>query len=267
MKRALHLVVLLLGLACACRADEGMLRLATTTSTVDSGLLSVIVPRFESFSGLKVALMSVGTGAAIVLGETGKADVLLVHSGEAEDRFVQSGFGKDRREVMYNDFILVGPPRDPAQVKSARGIKDALRRIVESGATFISRGDDSGTHEKEKALWRESGHDPSPRQYISAGQGMGEVLMTASNVRAYTLSDRATYSAYRTRLELDVVMQGDPMLFNPYGVIAVNPARNAQVNYKAAMRFIDWITGPEGRRVIAEFRVNGQQLFYPTPGN
>jgi len=265
MKRALHLAVLFLGLACAARADDGVVRLATTTSTVDSGLLNVILPRFEEAAHLRVVVTSVGTGAAIKLGETGKADVVLVHNREAEDRFVQSGFGKDRHDVMYNDFILVGPPRDPAQVKASHGLKEALRRIVESGATFVSRGDESGTHEKEKACWREAGREPAPRQYISAGQGMGEVLMTASNVRAYTLSDRATYSAYRTRLDLDVVVQGDPLLFNPYGVMAVNPARNAKVNYEGATRFIDWITGPEGRRAIAEFRVNGQQLFYPTP--
>jgi tungstate transport system substrate-binding protein len=266
VKRLVHRLVLTLFLASAlARADEGILRLATTTSTVDSGLLSVIVPRFESFSGLKVVVASAGSGAAMKLAEGGKADVVLVHSRADEDRFVQAGFGVDRRDVMYNDFVIVGPTRDPAQVKKARGMKDALRRIVESGETFVSRGDESGTHEKEKACWREAGREPTPRQYVSTGQGMGEVLTTASNLRGYTLSDRATYSAYRTRLDLDVLVEGDPMLFNPYGVIAVNSARHPQVNYKGAKQFIDWITGPEGRRAIAEFRVNGQQLFYPTP--
>jgi len=264
LQRFLHRLVLILFLGSAlARAEDGVLRLATTTSTVDSGLLSVIVPRFEAFSGLKVLVTSAGSGAAMKLGEAGKADVVLVHSRADEDRFVQAGFGVDRRDVMYNDFIIVGPPRDPAQLKSAHGMKDAMRRIVESGATFVSRGDESGTHEKEKACWREVGREPAPRQYVSTGQGMGEVLMTASNVRGYTLSDRATYSAYRTRLELDILVEDDPMLFNPYGVIAVNPARNPQVNSKGAKRFIEWITGPEGRRAITEFRVNGQQLFYP----
>jgi tungstate transport system substrate-binding protein len=254
--------MLFLGSALA-QAEDGILRLATTTSTVDAGLLSVIVPRFEALSGLKVLVSSAGSGAAMKLGESGKADVVLVHSRADEDRFVQAGFGVDRRDVMYNDFIIVGPPRDPAQLKAARGMTDAMRRIVESGATFVSRGDESGTHEKEKACWREAGREPAPRQYVSTGQGMGEVLVTASNIRAYTLSDRATYSAYRTRLDLDVFVEDDPMLFNPYGVIAVNPARYPQVNHKGAKRFIDWITSPEGRRAITEFRVNGQQLFYP----
>ena len=266
MKHALHRLVLVLLLASALsRADERILRLATTTSTVDSGLLTVLVPRFETFSGLKVMVTSAGSGAAMKLAESGKADVVLVHSRADEDAFVRAGFGIDRRDVMYNDFIILGPPRDPAQVKTARGLKDALLRIVESGATFVSRGDESGTHEKEKACWREAGREPSSRQYISTGQGMGEVLVTASNLRGYTLSDRATYSAYRTRLELEPLVEGDPMLFNPYGVIAVNPARQPQVNYKGAKQFIDWITGPEGRRAITNFRVNGQQLFYPTP--
>jgi tungstate transport system substrate-binding protein len=266
VKHALHRLALILLVASALAyADEGVLRIATTTSTVDSGLLTVIVPRFEAFSGLKVVVTSAGSGAAMKLAEGGKADVVLVHSRAEEDRFVNAGFGVDRRDVMYNDFIIVGPPGDPAQVKKARGLKDALRRIVESGATFVSRGDESGTHEKEKACWHEAGREPSSRQYISTGQGMGEVLVTASNLRGYTLSDRATYSAYRTRLELDPVVEGDPVLFNPYGVIAVNPARHPQVNYRGAKRFIDWMTGPEGRRAIADFRVNGQQLFYPTP--
>ena len=265
MKRALHLVVLFLGLACAARADDGVVRLATTPNTVNSGLLSVILPRFEAATGIKVVVPNAARRTAIKLGEDGKVDVVLVHNRAAEDRFVEGGFGTDRRDVMYSDFVLVGPPGDPAQAKKARGLKDAMRRIAESGATFVSRGDESGVHEKEMAGWREAGRGPAPRQYISTGQGMGDVLMTASNLRGYTLSDRATYSAYQTRLELVVVVQGDPMLFNAYGVIAVNPARNTHVNYKGATRFIDWITGPEGRRAITDFRVNGQQLFYPTP--
>ena len=264
MQRFLHRLVLILFLGSAlAQAEDGILRLATTTSTADSGLLSVIVPRFEAFSGLKMVVTPVGSGAAMKLGESGRADVVLVHSRAEEDHFVEAGYGVDRRDVMYNDFILVGPPRDPAQVKSARGLKDALLRIVDSGATFVSRGDESGTHEKEKACWHAAGREPAPRQYVSTGQGMGEVLFTASNIRGYTLSDRATFSAYRTRLDLDLLVEGDPMLFNPYGVIAVNPARYPQVNYKGAKRFIEWITGPEGRRAITEFRVNGQQLFYP----
>ena len=265
MKRALHLVVLFLGLGCAARADDGIVRIATTPNTADSGLFSVLGPRFEAATRLKVVVYPAGRGGAISLGEDGKADVVLVHTRAAEDRFVEAGFGKDRRDVMYTDFVLVGPPNDPAQARKARGLKDAMRRIVESGATFVSRADESSVHEMEKTGWREAGREPSPRYYISTGQGMGDALTTASNLRAYTISDRATYSAYQTRLDLVVAVQGDPILMNPYGVIAVNPARHPQVNYKGALRFIEWMTGPEGRRAISDFHVNGQQLFYPTP--
>ena len=249
----------------AIAAGPGTLRLATTTSTENSGLLKVVLPRFEQKSGLKVHVISVGTGKAMKLGENGDVDVLLVHSRPDEDKFVAAGFGVDRRDVMYNDFIVVGPPNDPAQVRGMKDVIGAFRRILDTGATFVSRGDDSGTDKMEKAYWEKVGRRPQGREYLSAGQGMGEVLTMAGNLRAYTLSDRATYGAYRTRVGLEVAVQGDPKMFNPYGVIAVNPARYKDVNYKGATQFIEWITGPEGRRAIADFKVNGEQLFYPTP--
>ena len=251
--------------AVAAIAAPPTLRLATTTSTENSGLLRVIIPKFEAASGLRVHVISVGTGKAMKLGENGDVDVVLVHSRPDEDRFVAAGFGVERRDVMYNDFVLVGPPADPAKVRGLKDVAEAFRRIRDSRATFVSRGDDSGTDKMEKSYWRLVGARPEGRQYLSAGQGMGEVLTMAGNQRAYTLTDRATYGAYRTRIGLDVMVEGDPRMFNPYGVIAVNPARYRDVNFAGAMRFIEWLTGAEGRRAIAEFRVNGEQLFYPTP--
>jgi len=268
MRHPLLAGLVLLSLAAsvpAGAADRPTLRLATTTSTENSGLLKAILPAFEAASGLKVHVISVGTGKAMKLGENGDVDVLLVHSRPDEDRFVAQGFGVNRQDVMYNDFVLVGARQDSARVQGLRDILEAFRRIVDSGATFVSRGDDSGTDKMEKAYWAEVGRRPQGRQYLSAGQGMGEVLTMAGYLEAYTLTDRATYGAYRMRVALELLVEGDPRLFNPYGVIAVNPARYAGINARGATQFIDWITGPEGRRAIAAFRVNGEQLFFPTP--
>ena len=259
------LAAVALALMPALGADPATLRLATTTSTDNSGLLKVIIPKFEAASGLKVHVISVGTGKAMKLGENGDVDVVLVHSRPDEDRFVAAGFGVERRDVMYNDFILVGPVADPANVRGLKDVIAAFRRIRDSKATFVSRGDDSGTDKMEKSYWGVVGRRPEGRQYLSAGQGMGEVLTMAGNLRAYTLSDRATYGAYRTRVGLEVLVEGDARMFNPYGVIAVNVARYPDVNFKGAMQFIEWITGDEGRRAITDFRVNGEQLFFPAP--
>ena len=245
-------------------AVEGELRLATTTSTENSGLLRAILPAFEKARALRVQVISVGTGKAMKLGENGDVDVVLVHSRPDEDRFVAQGFGVNRRDVMYNDFVVVGPKDDPAGVRGMNDVIGAFRRIVDSRATFVSRGDDSGTDKMEKGYWGEVGRRPGGRQYLSAGQGMGEVLTMAGHLGAYTLSDRATYGAYRARAPLEILVEGDAKMFNPYGVIAVNPGRYPDVNYKAAMQFVDWITGAEGQRAIAEFRVNGEQLFFPS---
>ena len=263
MKRILWAIFLAIAAPLAFGAEPGTLRLATTTSTENSGLLKVILPQFEAASGLKVHVISVGTGKAMKLGENGDVDVLLVHSRPDEDRFVAAGFGVERRDVMYNDFILVGPPSDPAKVRGMRDVVAAFRRILDARSTFVSRGDDSGTEKMEKSYWQAAGSKPQGAQYLSAGQGMGEVLVMAGNQRGYTLSDRATYGAYRTRVGLTVLVEGDVRMFNPYGVIAVNPKRYRDVNFRGAMQFIEWITGAEGRRAIADFKVNGQQLFFP----
>ena len=264
MERILAAVFLVLATTLASGADPGTLRLATTTSTDNSGLLKVILPRFEAASGLKVHVISVGTGKAMKLGENGDVDALLVHSRPDEDRFVAAGYGVERRDVMYNDFVLVGPASDPAKVRGMRDVIAAFRRILEARATFVSRGDDSGTEKMEQSYWKSVGSMPQGSRYLSVGQGMGEVLVMAGNQRGYTLSDRATYGAYRTRVDLAVLVEGDPRMFNPYGVIAVNPKRYRDVNFRGAMQFIEWITGPEGRRAIADFKVNGHQLFFPT---
>jgi tungstate transport system substrate-binding protein len=264
MHRAALFLAAFIAFACNAFAAEGTLRLATTTSTENSGLLKVIIPKFEAASGLKVHVISVGTGKAMKLGENGDVDVVLAHSRPDEDQFVAQGYGVNRRDVMYNDFVLVGPKDDPARVRGMKNVVAALRRILESKDTFVSRGDDSGTDKMEKSYWGEVGQRPRGRQYLSAGQGMGEVLTMAGHLGAYTLTDRATYGAYRSRIPLDIVVEGDAKMFNPYGVIAVNPARYPDVNFKGAMQFIEWLTGAEGRRAIADFRVNGEQLFFPT---
>lgn len=191
-------------------------------------------------------------------------DAVLVHSRPDEDRFVAEGHGVNRRDVMYNDFVLVGPASDPARVKGLREAVEALRRIARAGAAFISRGDDSGTHKMELSLWREAGIEPqSNRGYRSTGLGMGEVLLMASELRAYTLTDRATYGAMRRKTGLAVLVQADARLFNAYGIIAVNPAKYPLANYKGAMALTEWLTSAEGRQAIADFKVNGEQLFFP----
>ena len=263
--RIAALILAATAVSASAGGDPATLRLATTTSTDNSGLLKVILPTFEAESGLRVHVISVGTGKAMKLGENGDVDVVLVHSRPDEDRFVAAGFGVERRDVMYNDFVVVGPPADPAKIRGMRDVLAALRRIRESHATFVSRGDDSGTDKMEKAYWRQVGARPEGRAYLSTGQGMGEVLTIAANVAGYTLTDRATFGAYRNRVGLEILVEGDPKMFNPYGVIAVNPARYRDANFKGAMQFIEWLTGPAGRRAVADFRVNGEQLFFPSP--
>jgi len=226
-------------------------------------LLKAILPRFEAASALKVHVISVGTGKAMKLGENGDVDVILVHSRPDEDQFVAAGFGVNRRDVMHNDFVLVGPASDPARIRGLKNVLEAFRRILDAKATFVSRGDDSGTDKMEKGYWSSLGQRPQGREYLSAGQGMGEVLTMAGHLGAYTLTDRATYGAYRSRIGLDILVEGDARMFNPYGVIAVNPARYPDANFKGAMQFIEWLTGAEGRRAISDFRVNGEQLFFP----
>lgn len=251
----------------ACLAPvqaQAILKLSTTTSTDNSGLLKYLLPAFEAQSGLKVQVISVGTGKALELARNGDVDVTLVHARAAEDQFIAEGHGVNRRDVMHNDFIVVGPAADPAGLKGSRDIAQALRKILAAKAKFISRGDNSGTDQMEKAYWKDVGSRPAGALYLSAGLGMGEVLTMAAELQAYTLTDRATYAAYRARTGLAILVEGDPKMFNPYGIIAVNPKKYADINYRGAMRLIDWITSDEGRKKIASFRVEGQQMFFPT---
>jgi tungstate transport system substrate-binding protein len=240
--------------------------LATTTSTEDSGLLDYLLPGFEEEFGVKVNVIAVGTGQALELGQNGDADVLLVHARAREDEFMAAGHGVRREDVMYNDFVLLGPGSDPAGVKGQTSAVEALKMIAESESAFISRGDESGTHTKELSIWKKAGIEPAGDWYISAGQGMGEVLTMSSEQQAYTLSDRATYLA-RTKqdLELVVLVEGDKDLFNPYGVIAVNPEKNSNIQADLANQFIDWIISVPVQEKIGQFGVEefGQSLFIP----
>jgi len=237
--------------------------MATTTSTDNSGLLEVILPPFEKMCGVTVDVIAVGTGKAIKLGESGNVDVILVHAPQAEKRFIAQGYGINRRDVMHNDFIIVGPASDPAQIKGEKSVTKAFRRIAQTSSMFISRGDDSGTHKKEKEIWKKAGIIPQGTWYLEAGQGMGTVLQMAHEKIAYTFSDRGTYLAYRSKIGLVIISEGDPILYNPYGVIAVNPARHPHVNYVKAMALIGWLTSPECQRMIAQFKKGGEILFHP----
>lgn len=247
-------------------AEPEHLILATTTSTQDSGLLDVILPDFEKQFNVKVDVVAVGTGQALKLGQDGNADVLLVHSRAQEDEFMKAGHGTRREDVMYNDFIIVGPEADPAGIKGMASATEALKKIAEAKAKFVSRGDESGTHTKEKAIWKAAGIEPAGEWYISAGQGMGAVLTMADEQLAYTLSDRATYLA-RTleKTGLKILVEGDKILFNPYGVIAVNPAKSEKIKAGLATQFIDWLVSLPTQEKIAAYGVDkfGQSLFVP----
>ena len=245
-----------------CFASE-RIRMATTTSTDNSGLLEVILPPFEKMCGVVVDVIAVGTGKAIKLGESGNVDVILVHAPQAEEKFIAGGYGINRRKVMHNDFIILGPASDPSQIKEEKSVSEAFKRIAQTRSMFISRGDDSGTHKKEKDIWKKAGIMSQGTWYLEAGQGMGTVLQMAHEKMAYTLSDRGTYLAYRSKVGLVIISEGDPMLYNPYGVIAVNPAKHPHVNYVKAMALIGWLTSPECQRMIAKFKKGGEVLFHP----
>jgi tungstate transport system substrate-binding protein len=242
--------------------------LATTTSTQDSGLLDVLIPAFEAVSGYSVKTVAVGTGQALTMGEEGNADVLLVHAPASEVTFMENGFGSDRRLVMHNDFILVGPSADPAGVKGL-GALEAMKAIAATGATFVSRGDDSGTHKKELDLWKKAGVDPAGQAwYLESGQGMGATLTIASEKAAYTLTDRATYLANKDNLQLVIPSEGDPTLLNVYHVIAVNAEKWPAVNLDGAAAFADFLVSAAGQALIGSFGVEefGQPLFIPDAG-
>jgi len=236
--------------------------LASTTSTEDSGLFEVLIPAFEEANPqFRVSVVAVGTGQALEIGRAKDADILLVHSKEDEEKFVSDGYGSERADVMYNDFVIVGPPADPAQLKGTATAAAALEKIAASQAYFASRGDDSGTHKKELRLWRSAEITPTGQWYLSIGQGMGDTLLFASEKQGYTLTDRATYLSMRDKIELDIVVEGDPALFNQYGVIPVTDASNPQ----GAQAFFDWLLSAEGQEVVAGFGIEefGEPLFVP----
>lgn len=242
------------------------LTLATTTSTVDSGLLEVLIPAFEAKHPYKVKVLSKGTGEAMEIGKRGDADVLLVHARASEDQFVADGYGVDRRDVMYNDFVVLGPANDPAGIKGTKNATDAFKKIASTSSTFISRGDKSGTHQKELALWGLAKVTPEGKWYISSGVGMGDAIRMATEKQGYILSDRATYLSWKAKTDLSIAVEGDKDLFNPYGVIAVNPAKHASVNYEGAKAFTNYIISPEGQKLIGEFGKDkyGAPLFFPS---
>ncbi|MEW5815782.1 MAG: substrate-binding domain-containing protein [Spirochaetota bacterium] len=244
-------------------ADTTRLKLATTTSTENSGLLSVLLPVFEKESGCKVDVIAVGTGKAIKLGENGDVDVVLVHARDLEDKFVADGFGVNRRDVMHNDFVIIGPENDPAGIGGLKSASEAFARIARSGMAFISRGDDSGTHVKEKEIWSQAGITPQGRWYKEVGQGMGAVITMSNDLSAYAITDRGTYIAMKGKIALKVLVEGDLALFNPYGIIAVNPAKHPGINFNGAMKLINWITSVEGQDMIRNYTINQEVLFFP----
>jgi tungstate transport system substrate-binding protein len=264
--RACALLLCLTLLAGAAQAQNRFITLASTTSTENSGLFGHILPKFTAATGIAVRVVAVGTGQALRLARNGDADVLLVHHRPSEEAFVAEGYGVARHDVMANDFVLVGPGPAPAGIGGSADAAAALAAIADAAALFVSRGDDSGTHKKERELWLAAGRDPASASgtwYREAGAGMGATLNTAAAMAAYTLADRATWTSFRNKGDLAIAVEGDPRLFNPYGVILVNPERHPHVKTTDGQAFIDWLLSVEGQAVIAAFEVDGQQMFFP----
>jgi tungstate transport system substrate-binding protein len=260
----LTLVTLTLFAVQAKAADDSFITLASTTSTRDSGLFDKILPIFTRQSGIDVRVVAVGTGQAIRLAKAGDADVLLVHHRKSEDTFVAEGFGIKRFDVMFNDFVVVGPKNDPAGTSTTKDVVEAFEKIAAAKAPFLSRGDDSGTNKKERGLWAASGMDTaraSGSWYRETGSGMGATLNTASAMNGYSMSDRGTWLAFQNRGDLKVLVEGDARLLNPYGVILVNPKRHPHVKAAAGQKLIDWLISPQGQAAIDTFKINGEQLF------
>jgi tungstate transport system substrate-binding protein len=251
--------------ATAIAQDKSVL-VASTTSTQDSGLFGHLLPLFKAKTGIDVRVVAQGTGQAIDTGRRGDADVVFVHSRAAEEKFLAEGFGVKRYPVMYNDFILVGPQPDPAGIKGSKDIVAALKTLKDKGVPFISRGDKSGTHQAELKLWSIAGVDIAKDKgpwYREIGQGMGAALNSASASNAYVLADRATWLSFKNKGDLVIAVEGDKRLFNQYGVILVNPAKHPSVKKELGQQFIDWLVSAEGQKAIADYKVNGEQLFYP----
>ena len=249
----------------AAQADERFITLSSTTSTQDSGLFGFILPIFKAATGLSVHVVAVGTGQALAIGERGDADALLVHDRVGEDKFVAEGFGIDRRDAMYNDFVIVGPKSDPAHIRGLKDARKALEQIAAAGAQFASRGDDSGTNRMELRLWKSAGIQPDPHSgwYRDLGQGMGATLNIAAAMNAYTLTDRATWANFKNRQNLEILTEGDPLLFNPYGSILVNPAKWPKVKFADAKIWHEWLTTKPGLDAITSYKINGEEVFFP----
>ena len=265
------LAALLLGIAGphVAQAEDKFIIVQSTTSTQNSGLFEHILPKFKEKTGIDVRVVALGTGQALKNAENGDGDVVLVHSKPDEEKFVAEGWGVKRQDVMYNDFVIVGPSADPAKIAGLKEAAAALKKIAETEAPFASRGDDSGTHKAELKLWQDAGIDPKPasgKWYLETGSGMGATLNTAVGRQAYALTDRGTWLSFANKDNLKVLVEGDPKLFNQYGVILVNPAKHPNVKAKEGQVFVDWLTGPEGQAAIASYKIDGQQLFFPNAG-
>lgn len=247
-------------------AGTRFITVSSTTSTQDSGLFGHILPLFKAKTGIEVRVVSQGTGQALDTGRRGDADVVFVHAKAQEEKFVADGFGLERKPVMYNDFVLIGPKSDPAGIAGTKDIAAALVKIQERGVPFVSRGDKSGTHAAELNLWKVAGVDLDAKKgswYREIGQGMGAALNTAGGMSAYVLADRGTWISFKNRGDLAIAVEGDRRLFNQYGVMAVNPAKHPHVKINDGQAFVTWLTGPEGQKAIADYKIDGQQLFFP----
>jgi tungstate transport system substrate-binding protein len=265
-KRLIRLAALAMLVATPVQAQEKSITVASTTSTQDSGLFGHILPLFKAKTGIDVKVIAQGTGQALDTGRRGDADVVFVHAKAQEEKFVADGFGVQRFEVMYNDFVLIGPKSDLAKIKGGKDIFAALRAIDTAGSPFVSRGDKSGTHAAELALWTAAGIDPAgtkPAWYREIGQGMGAALNTAGAMGAYVLADRGTWISFKNKEALEISVEGDKQLFNQYGIMLVNPAKHAHVKKDLGQQFIDWITSAEGQTAIRSYKIDGQQLFFP----
>lgn len=266
LRRLAAAAVVLVGTVAGASAADKFITVASTTSTEQSGLFGYLLPKFKEKTGIDVHVIAQGTGQALKTGERGDADVVFVHDTASELKFVKAGFGVNRHEVMYNDFILIGPKSDPAGIKGSHDIVAALKTIAAKQAPFASRGDDSGTNKAELRFWKGAGIDvkkASGTWYRNTGSGMGPTLNTAAAMNAYTLSDRGTWLNFKNRRDLVIAVEGDKKLFNQYGVMLVNPQKHPTVKVKEGQAFIDWLISPEGQKVIADYKINGEQLFFP----
>ncbi len=266
LKRRVVLAAALAVAALPLAAQEKFITVASTTSTEQSGLFGHLLPIFEKQGGIKVRVVAVGTGQALDMGRRGDADVVFVHDAAAEKRFVDDGFGVNYKQVMYNDFIIIGPKSDPAKIAGGKDVLAALKKIEVAQAPFVSRADKSGTHAAELRYWKSAGVDIAAQKgpwYKETGSGMGPALNTASSLGAYILADRGTWLAFKNRGDLAILVEGDQKLFNQYGIMLVNPSKHAHVKKDLADAFINWVVSPAGQKAIAEYKVGGEQLFFP----